>query len=174
MLTQQNVSVNSDEKTPWRQAQDEFECDHPNTVPRSRVDSSGRTFYIRQCTDCGQQVGTAIKKASIKNLDNVQPFDEEHAQEFERQRWARFDELRRERVETRQADYSAYLSSAAWQAKRFKVLERDNYLCQGCRERRAVEVHHLTYEHIGNELLFELVSVCRQCHETLHPEKVQK
>lgn len=66
--------------------------------------------------------------------------------------------------------YNAYLSSVAWKRKRSLVLERDNYVCQGCMQQRATQAHHLTYAHVGHELLFELVSVCDTCHHTLHPE----
>lgn len=32
----------------------------------------------------------------------------------------------------------------------------------------GVEVHHLTYERVGYEMLFDLISVCDPCHEQLH------
>ena len=40
-------------------------------------------------------------------------------------------------------------------------------MCEGCGVRRAAQVHHLTYEHVGDELLFELVAVCGQCHDRI-------
>lgn len=51
------------------------------------------------------------------------------------------------------------------------MLTRDNYLCQGCRVRRATQVHHLTYDHVGNEFLFELVAICETCHTRLHDKQ---
>jgi 5-methylcytosine-specific restriction endonuclease McrA len=36
----------------------------------------------------------------------------------------------------------------------------------GCQS-RATQVHHLTYRHLGNEPLFELMAICRDCHEQL-------
>lgn len=65
------------------------------------------------------------------------------------------------------AKYDEYLRSATWAEKRVKVLERDQYLCQACRDRRAVQVHHLTYRHVFNEPLFDLVAVCVTCHELI-------
>jgi len=32
----------------------------------------------------------------------------------------------------------------------------------------ATEVHHLTYQHVGHEFLFELVAICRECHTRWH------
>jgi 5-methylcytosine-specific restriction endonuclease McrA len=67
--------------------------------------------------------------------------------------------------------YSAYLQSDAWRAKRAQALKRDKGLCQGCLERPATQVHHLTYAHVGGELLFELASICDDCHERAHEER---
>jgi DnaB-like helicase N terminal domain len=64
--------------------------------------------------------------------------------------------------------YSEYLNSDAWKAKRRKVLDRCGGLCEGCREDRVTEIHHLTYAHVGDELLFELVGLCDACHERAH------
>ncbi len=35
---------------------------------------------------------------------------------------------------------------------------------------RAEDVHHLTYARLYDEMLFDLIAVCRDCHERLHPE----
>lgn len=49
-----------------------------------------------------------------------------------------------------------------------KVFSRDNYTCQGCLEKKAQVVHHTTYDHIGKEFMFELISLCFECHERIH------
>lgn len=71
--------------------------------------------------------------------------------------------------------YREHLASPAWRAKRQKVLERAAGLCEGCRQAlptgSAVHVHHLTYEHLGDELLYELVALCVPCHQKAHPYK---
>ena len=59
--------------------------------------------------------------------------------------------------------YRKYLLSERWLWIRRAVLDRDKYRCQICGS-NAEEVHHLTYEHLENEFLFELVSLCRRCH----------
>ena len=60
--------------------------------------------------------------------------------------------------------YRPYLKSKEWKDKRLLVLKRDNYVCQSCLKSKATEVHHLTYKHVFNEPLFELVSICNPCH----------
>ena len=65
--------------------------------------------------------------------------------------------------------YNDYLKSDAWQRKRYVVLRRDNWRCVYC-GKRATEVHHKKYAkyNIGKEPIKWLVSVCRDCHESLH------
>ena len=64
--------------------------------------------------------------------------------------------------------YGAYLKSAEWAARREKVMQRAGGFCEGCRGQAATEVHHLTYEHVTQEFLFELVAICGDCHARYH------
>ena len=64
--------------------------------------------------------------------------------------------------------YSNYLESDEWKEKRSKVRRRARGWCERCKVRRREDVHHLTYQNVGNEKLTELVGVCRKCHEFLH------
>ena len=70
------------------------------------------------------------------------------------------------------ADYQQYLQSHSWRLKRDAVMRRDNRLCQGCLRNQATEVHHLTYDRIFDEMLFDLVAVCHDCHiNKIHKNK---
>jgi hypothetical protein len=64
--------------------------------------------------------------------------------------------------------YQEYMQSPTWYRKRQQVLDRVGGICQGCRKRPAEQVHHLTYERFGSEMLFDLVSVCAECHDKIH------
>ena len=64
-------------------------------------------------------------------------------------------------------EHSDYLRSYDWKNRRDRVLQRDGYMCQACLNNPATQVHHLTYKHWGNEPLFELVAVCKPCHDKL-------
>lgn len=66
------------------------------------------------------------------------------------------------------AKYAAYLTSPDWRRRRELVFKRDSYKCQGCLTALAEVVHHRTYEHVGNELLYELVALCQSCHDRAH------
>lgn len=64
--------------------------------------------------------------------------------------------------------YREYLQSSAWAKLRRQVLMRAAFICEGCGAKPAVEVHHKTYEHVGDEFLFELTALCKECHGRLH------
>lgn len=65
-------------------------------------------------------------------------------------------------------DYQEYLEGPEWQRIRDKVLARANNVCEGCLEAPATQVHHATYDNIYDELAFQLLAVCRSCHEKVH------
>jgi 5-methylcytosine-specific restriction endonuclease McrA len=92
----------------------------------------------------------------------------------ERERWqARQATYQREKDEKDaewQAWYAAYRTTPEWAFRRTMVLKRAAYMCEGCGLAMASEVHHTTYAHVGNELLWELRAVCRACHERAHAE----
>ena len=50
------------------------------------------------------------------------------------------------------------------------VMDRDKNYCQLCGSRNHLIVHHLSYEHHGDEWNHkgDLVTLCRGCHENVH------
>lgn len=65
-------------------------------------------------------------------------------------------------------NYAEYLASKEWKAKRLKVLDRANYICEICGIKRAYQVHHKTYKRIYRERLTDLVATCGICHQAEH------
>lgn len=67
--------------------------------------------------------------------------------------------------------YREHLSSPSWLAKRQARLEIDGHRCQTCLHDGSqwrLEVHHKTYERLGNEdVLRDLITLCSQCHEAV-------
>ncbi len=53
---------------------------------------------------------------------------------------------------------------AEWKKLRWKVLQRDGYKCTKCPNTNCLEIHHLTYERYGKELLADLITLCTDCH----------
>jgi hypothetical protein len=62
--------------------------------------------------------------------------------------------------------YNEYLASPQWQAKRVAVIRRDR-VCQGCGG-EGNHCHHLSYDDVGREFLFQLMLLCEDCHDRWH------
>jgi 5-methylcytosine-specific restriction endonuclease McrA len=63
--------------------------------------------------------------------------------------------------------YRGYLVSDHWQKTRQQKLRSTNGLCELCGS-IASEIHHKNYDCKGSELLEELETLCRSCHEKRH------
>jgi 5-methylcytosine-specific restriction endonuclease McrA len=69
-------------------------------------------------------------------------------------------------------DYMRYLQSSDWRKRRKRLIKEACGCCQRCgRERKALQVHHITYERLGCELDTDLMVVCPACHKVLEREK---
>jgi hypothetical protein len=65
--------------------------------------------------------------------------------------------------------YRDYLQSDEWRRLRSLVIDRAAGRCERCRKTADEwNVHHLTYERRGHELLEDLVLLCRPCHMAEH------
>lgn len=126
--------------------------------------TNGALQFKWQCESCGRPLSNSIPHARVESPETIEEWD--HAV---REAQRAVEAVQRDVWLTeRRAQYNAYLASPQWQAKRRLVMMRQDGLCEGCRSAEAYEVHHLTYAHFGAELLFELVALCRDCHERVH------
>lgn len=69
--------------------------------------------------------------------------------------------------------YKEYLSSITWKKIKKKVINRASGCCEGCGNSEPLEVHHLTYERVGMELMTDLSALCRNCHLKAHGKAVK-
>ncbi len=67
--------------------------------------------------------------------------------------------------------YSEYLQSSEWQEKRKKALRFAGFKCQLCNSSEKLNVHHRTYERLGQELLGDLITLCNDCHCIFHQNR---
>lgn len=66
-------------------------------------------------------------------------------------------------------NYQTYLKSAHWQKVRRAALKRAGLRCQICNESGVqLDVHHRTYERLGNEFDSDLTVLCNSCHGKFH------
>lgn len=63
--------------------------------------------------------------------------------------------------------YLGYMASPAWRERRKRALERAGYRCQVCGETRGLQVHHNSYERLGNEADEDLAVLCFWCHQVV-------
>lgn len=143
------------------------ECKHCGEIRwsglRRRIVSNGAIQYVYQCLLCGRSSRNPIRHADVRgHVDEwdymlSRTYDKKRTEEVQANRKAWFDE------------YAVYLASGEWAEKRRKVFARAKGICEGCGDAPATQVHHLTYAHMGNEFLWELVAICNDCHEREHP-----
>jgi hypothetical protein len=65
----------------------------------------------------------------------------------------------------RRLRYQSYIQSARWQRKRQQALRHYRHRCMLCGLPGADTVHHIVYQHLGCERMFELVSLHQRCHD---------
>ncbi len=73
-------------------------------------------------------------------------------------------------------EYAAYLRSPWWQRVRRVRIHYADFTCNRCGYRqesfepsdKRLEVHHLTYKHLGAEWPWELEVLCEDCHAAHH------
>lgn len=157
------------------------QCEHPEKEIRKRTIRNGSIQYVSQCVRCGRAVGNALSKAkAIEQNGGYEPtvFDDSLEDAWKKETnegAAKIAGDYEQRGQIMQDEffewYNQYLLSSDWLDRRKKVLERAGGLCEGCRQAPANQVHHLTYKHVGRELLYELVALCSACHEIAHDEK---
>lgn len=142
-------------------------CHHGETELRRRSMGDGQTRLMRQCLACGEAGGPAVPLRSVPDFAALPPWNENLARDF----FARWTEASRAAKaaewRARRAVYDDYLKSEDWRSRRDRVLARSP-ICQACERRPAQEVHHLTYDRIYREPLFDLVAICSGCHRALH------
>jgi hypothetical protein len=65
-------------------------------------------------------------------------------------------------------DYREYLQSSSWLEKRKAAIARAEGRCQLCNSTSQLQVHHRTYERVGDERPQDLVTLCDSCHYWFH------
>jgi len=147
-------------------------CRH-DLVLTVKVSSNGGKTYYPQCKKCGMQADyIGSSKLSIAEKSAAEQFNERASRahwDAMQSHMAKWDaSIRIRQKEKWWAWYDQYLQSEIWRKKRVSVMARSNGICSACRCAQATQVHHMTYDRVGAEPLFDLVAVCDSCHEQLH------
>ena len=151
-------------------------CKHSDSGKQLRVGyPNGRTKLRRRCSVCFMPFGaqlpdSAEQGSSFTTFDAVKEHEENIRLGYELLQTER-ETAKADEDERWRADYEAHLLSPKWQKLRGLVMNRCGGICEGCMSSRATDVHHRTYANMGDELLFQLVGVCRPCHDKIHNQK---
>ena len=149
-------------------------CSVHHFIVRYRLASNNTKMFKKQCVRCGELTGGWISHCDIRIPESIDPIDDDLRERYNKSKQeltnALNDLIRSIKKSEFFEGYNEYLSSKEWNEKRRLVLKRCNRICEGCGMYGASQAHHLSYDHIGNEFLFELVGLCLDCHKRIHPE----
>ncbi len=154
-------------------------CESPSFHAVKMIIAGGDIQVKEQCENCGH-----VKKNAVGGFDKAArealPELNSMARERSRIKLSEFETDFNNKCRTRafvsgqpewRRKHGDYMKTAEWRYKRDLVLKRDKYLCQDCLTNPATQVHHKTYRNTdftGMEPAFDLVSLCRPCHERVH------
>lgn len=144
----------------------------PGKVHVIDADDNKKTCCGQFLEACPGKITTTLS-ASCKNCLNteVRRRERDARKEQQEREQAQFTAQREQERRERKIEYHEYLQTQEWRDKSQAVLKRANYVCEGCGKARATQAHHVTYEHIFAEFLWELRAICKPCHDRIHPEK---
>lgn len=152
-------------------------CQHDRVGVVKTILSNRSKAYNWFCGECGTKLSNAIHHEVAMPVQKEGVTGEQMSE-----RSAKYERKRRDAlslIESEAADrcqkvnrkqYGEYLESDHWREISKKVMRRAQNLCEGCLAQTAEHVHHMTYDHVGNEFAFELIALCADCHERFHGE----
>ena len=62
----------------------------------------------------------------------------------------------------------AYYATPHWKTVSAERKQFDNFTCQQCRKQSDLETHHWRYELFEEDLLLDLITLCKSCHNEIH------
>lgn len=149
-------------------------CQHARLALTQATIAGGAVQMRRQCLDCAQSVGNAVRHDVARQEARgapIPPFDNAQRRKGLTDYKRRLFEDKEKERQRHKADYDEYMQSDAWRVLRQRVLLRCKGMCEGCGIHPATQVHHLTYANLFAEFLFELVGICEDCHLRFHGEE---
>lgn len=165
-------------------------CKHTKSTPKKWFRTDGIQYVKSQCDECGIRHGQLLLTSQHKNAQRGDENQHLNRHVVNQLTYTIYTEVatkisneikqkqpkntpapEKNKTTKRQKRYQTYMSSDAWRQKRLLVLERDLHKCtarmKGCTI-KANHVHHVSYEFLGDEPLWDLQSVCVNCHRRIH------
>lgn len=153
----------------------EKSCKHENQHLVRHVIRGGSKQVKMQCLTCGATLGQAVSQKSAP--ENIPDADYSLQQKYKNQRALDYNaifrkhfQIQKSKISKWDSEYQDYLKSSEWREKRELVIRRAGNICEGCGKAPIEEIHHLTYTRVKREMLFDLVGVCKSCHDKIHAD----
>lgn len=133
-----------------------------------------------QCDACPRQI-TLKTRTQYQELTTTSKWvrrllceecaDREHRERDEA--WQQKYQAQAERLRALQAmPYKDYLNTPEWDETRRRHYKRSGYRCQVCNVGGVqLNVHHRTYERLGQEKIRDLICLCQDCHTLFHASR---
>lgn len=77
-----------------------------------------------------------------------------------------------EELKNRKKNYNSYIRSDKWKQKRNEFIKKYK-VCACCGSNENLNVHHLSYDNLGNESDEDLLLLCSRCHKYVHKGKIK-
>jgi len=153
-----------------------FPCGHVMRTFCASRDTRQRWLIREQCLGCGklfrrQLPFSVLGDAAPESLPDcdfatAQRYDSTYypAALFFRDRFAAA------RVKAWWSQYCTYLESDEWRERSRATIAAARGICTYCRQRPAVQAHHICYARVGCEHPDDLRAICLHCHRQEHPQ----
>jgi hypothetical protein len=157
--------------------EDEHCCAQPKYVMIQLGIKNGNRMQREACVNCKNVNSVIYKKQSNFNALPYLTYENHLINKDKKQaeRHSFYEEVKKYKENIKALNkqswdkyYKEVLQSSEWKIKRKKVIKRCNNICEGCGEKPVQEVHHLTYDRLGQEFLFQLIGLCKNCHSKIH------
>ena len=64
--------------------------------------------------------------------------------------------------------YQEYLKSQHWRDLKKAYFQHYPKECRGCGSKDHIDLHHRSYKYVGDEHFWQLIPLCRDCHQAVH------
>lgn len=149
-------------------------CECYDFEPMKMTQRNGIVRVVLVCPICAGKKSDGVKKSDYPNAENFQEYGECEwvaktnalIKEVKDEALAKRNDSYQQKTNVFWKAYQQYLQSDKWKRKSAAVINRDG-ICQACLSAESKQAHHLTYKHVFNEPLFDLIGVCIPCHNKI-------
>ena len=159
------------ETTPHERMYDAINkiCPHQNRRQCYQARDDGSWWTAAQCRDCGKKLSSLMRmKNSFVPNDQMEELDDEAEKRNSTLHNIAWDSFRAKESLEGRLRHARAIDSPHWQVMKMRCWQRCRGVCEGCGGATATQLHHLTYDHLGGEFMFELAYLCNECHKRIH------